>query len=41
MNRIRIGRPGARALSLDPPDPDIGRPTALALTARCGQAPGT
>ena len=27
MNRIRIGRPRAQALSPDPPDPDIGRPT--------------
>ena len=27
MNRIRIGRPRARALSPDPPDPGIGRPT--------------
>ena len=26
MNRIRIGRPRARALSPDPPDPHIGRP---------------
>ncbi len=25
MNRIRIGRPRARALSPDPPDPDIAR----------------
>ena len=25
MNRIRIGRPRARALSPDPPDPGIGR----------------
>ena len=27
MNRIRIGRPRARALSPDPPDPDIARAT--------------
>ena len=26
MNRIRIGRPRAQALSPDPPDPDTGRP---------------
>src|SRR5689334_5783845 len=25
MNRIRIGKPRARALPPDPPDPDIGR----------------
>jgi hypothetical protein len=27
MNRIRIGRPRGRALSSDPPDPDIARAT--------------
>jgi len=26
MNRIRTRRPGAQALSPDPPDPDTGRP---------------
>ena len=34
MNRIRIGRPRARGLSPDPPDPDIGR----AKGARAGRA---
>jgi hypothetical protein len=34
MNRIRIGRPRARALSPDPPDPDIVR----AKGARAGRA---
>jgi hypothetical protein len=34
MNRIRIGRPRARALSPDPPGPDIGR----AEGARAGRA---
>jgi hypothetical protein len=36
MNRIRIGRPRARALSPDPPDPDIVR----AKAARAGHAFG-
>ena len=27
MNRIRTGRPRARALSSDPPDPDVARAT--------------
>jgi hypothetical protein len=34
MNRIRIGRPRARALSPDPPDPDI----AWAKGVRAGRA---
>jgi hypothetical protein len=36
MNRIRIGRPRARALSPDPPDPDIVR----AKAARAGHSFG-
>src|SRR5580700_4482203 len=32
--------PVARALSPDPRDPDMGRATALARTARPGKAPG-
>ena len=37
MNRTRTGRPRARALSLDPPDPASAGPPALARTARSGQ----